>query len=791
GKIYTNVFSFPDGQTLPTSNTPEVWQWERTTPNIYFPSANVQSDGRIAARGNVGVGTTSPNYMLELSNRSSLTAPLGLFISPVLTYDFDNSDIFSVGVLRTDPDVLRFFPGGESSIASVPPLSIYNRFLGVRTARPRAALDSAGRAIISGSIRIGGYETSPTHAVGARLSGVGALAIRGSLYGWPSIKRGDRTDIYWTTDIGGSSSFVGIGQTLPQYELDVAGTINVTAGEGGNSFIITDRFIFERGLTETSHFLYDPVALDYVRLYVAGRELVMDDSLGQTINISKVLTGGSGAKGNLSIWAEGASNTLTILGEVPMLWIGPIGSDAGKVSMNAPIGMGSKIALSTYTVSHNWDVMPQDGSVGMAINSHGTYDGDLTRSGTFDSYVIKGIIDGWPDGPSNWSDGVGPIDRPYLIKGYDIALRNSKTRGQQTLFTKNGTAYGLAIDVSNVSVQEFGDRGYRFPAIFNAGVGSGVGIGITPSVELDVRGTVVANFFKISNGLIISTINVLNGGFSVVTPHRVAIGVNTPSVELEIGGAVESKGVNATQGLSAFYMNTKSSGLVIKETGLVGVGNTSPVALFDLKRQFDSPIDASYSFYNIDVVATNNTTVLVPVTGYSFTLNAINTGSTTFGNRLGTDTKAVSGLGLNVDLTGMQLTSTGSVVGLDVSVSNERSSRNVAVFLGGNVGIGTANPSIPLEVKGTIFGTNAPQASFLQEIKAASFNRLNIANGMVIPNDVNAGSMVVENDIRLQSFVAINSLELSTNTLNITGETLLNNVTANVLVKTVDMASAI
>ncbi len=789
GKIYTNVFSFPDGQTLPTRNSPEVWQWERTTPNIFFPSANVLSDGRIAAVGNVGVGTTSPNFTLELSNRSSLLSPGGPFISPVLTYDLNNIDLFSIGVSRFDTDVLRIFPGGESSISSIPPLSIYNRYVGIRTTRPRAELENSGKTAISGQVRIKGFESAPTHTVGVSKMSAGALAVRGSIYGWPSLDRGNgRTDIYWNTVVGDASSFVGIGQTVPEYALDVAGTINVVAG-GGNSFIISDEFRLENGLTEYYHYLRDSVAQSDIKLYVDRNDLVMDDSLGQTINISKVLTSGSGPKGFLAEWAIGASNTLTILAEAPLLWVSPVGAVAGYLVVTAPVALGAKISASTYTVSHNWSVMPLDGSRALGVVSHGTYDEDISRSGAFNSVGIYGVIDRWPNGAQDWNDNVGPTDRPFVIKGQDIVLRNSRVGSQSTLFTKNGTAYGLSVDVSNVTVQDVGDRGYRFPAIFMAGAGAGVGIGATPSVELEVRGTVISNFFKISNGLIISTINVENNGMSIYSPNRVGIGLSNPSVPLEVVGSISSVGARSSRGVIAQFLNTTSGGLVVTNTGLVGVGLSTPVALFDLYRQFGDPIVGPYSFYNVEIISTgNNGPVVVPVTGVGITLNAVNSGSTTFGNRLGSDTVAAKGYGIRLNLTGLALTPTGTAVGIDVKVSDSRSSRNATVFIGGNVGIGVSNPTSPLEVKGTIFGTDAPSANFLQQINVASFNRLIVPRGLLVLNDVIAAAMVVTNDVRLDNLIALNAIELGTTTLNVSGEAILNTVSVN-MIKSVDMVS--
>ena len=796
GKIYTNVFSFPDGQTLPTHNSAEVWQWERTTPNIFFPSANVLSDGRIAAVGNVGVGTTSPNFTLELSNRSSLLSPMGPFISPVLTYDLNNTDLFSIGVSRFDTDVLRIFPGGESSISSIPPLSIYNRYIGIRTTRPRAELENSGKTAISGQVRIKGFESAPTHTVSVSKMSAGALAVRGSIYGWPSIDRGNgRTDIYWNTVVGDASSFVGIGQTVPEYSLDVAGTINVVAG-GGNSFIISDEFRLENGLTEYYHYLRDSVAQSDIKLYVDRNDLVMDDSLGQTINISKVLTSGSGPKGFLAEWAIGASNTLTILAEAPLLWVSPVGAVAGYLVVTAPVALGAKISASTYTVSHNWSVMPLDGSRALGVVSHGTYDGDISRSGAFNSVGIYGVIDGWPNGPQDWNDGVGPTDRPFVIKGQDIVLNNSRVGSQPTLFTKNGTAYGLSVDVSDVTVQEVGDRGYRFPAIFMPGARVkeeveefGVGIGVTPSVELDVRGTVISNFFKISKRLEISTINVENNGMSIYSPNRVGIGLSNPSVALEVVGSISSIGARSSQGVIAQFLNTTSGGLVVTNTGLVGVGLSTPVALFDLYRQFGDPIVGPYSFYNVEIISSgNNGPVLVPVTGVEIALNAVNSSSTTFGNRLGSDTVAAKGYGVRLNLAGLALTPTGTAVGIDVKVSDSRSSRNATVFIGGNVGIGVSNPTSPLEVKGTIFGTDAPSANFLQQINVASFNRLIVPRGLLVLNNVIAAAMVVTNDVRLDNLVALNDIELGTTTLNVSGEAILNTVSVN-MIQSVDMVS--
>jgi hypothetical protein len=370
----------------------------------------------------------------------------------------------------------------------------------------------------------------------------------------------------------------------------------------------------------------------------------MDDASGQTINISKVLTSGTGAGGYLSQWASASQNS-GVLSETPLYWISTTGSNPGVLFATSSISLASRQNINNHRVSNNVFLLPNDGTQAIGVTTHGDYSGGLASSGAFKSTRIIGAIDGWPSFFGDWSNGVGPSD-PISIKGLNLVMDNTVLGSQQTYFTKNGTAYGIYSDVSNVAIQSVGDRGYRLPGVF---MGGGVGIGGTPSAELEVKGTVISSFFQISDGLVLSTLNVVNGAFSILNPNRVAIGSLTPSVELAIGGAVSANALRSVTGIKTNTFSSVSGGFAVPNTGFVGIGTTTPDSLFDLRKEFTAPIDEPYSFYNIEIISSDNGRVLVPVTAIGITLNAVNSGSSIFGNRLGSATKAATGYGIKID----------------------------------------------------------------------------------------------------------------------------------------------
>ncbi|NDC82622.1 hypothetical protein EB093_03020, partial [bacterium] len=790
GRLYSNVFKFPDGQTLPTSNSPETWQWETTTPNIFFPSANILANGRINATGNVGIGTTQPNNTLELSNRSSLQTNTA--ISPVLAFDINGQDVAGLGISRLDTTTLRFVPGGESVINNTPPLAVYGNYVGVRTTRPRASFEVSGKTIILSKMNINNYNPALIFGGGARRIGVGMLSIHGSIYGWPSIQAGSETNIYWTTQIGDEKSYIGIGRSDPAYELDVSGSIRVT-NSNGPAISVLDRFIFDQGLKELSHGFFnsanrsDPLQLNYVML--DNRELVLkrgddyvpssetDSRQPSVNNISQVITLGSGSGGYLGMWLETPLN-LGLLGDSPLRWKSATLGNQGALESSYNWSVGSLKNVGNYVVSGNFSIIP-NGQNALSINEHGYYASDLSQSGAFTGEDIATSITRWPDGPSNWMNGIGPAV-PIPLKGLNVKLKNYADRP----ITLKGTVYGLVTDVSQVAIQSAGDRGYRSSAIF---LGGKVGIGGTPNAELDVRGTVVSQFFKISNGLIISTINVQNNGLTIYSPNRIAIGNVTPSVALEVLGTVQTNQLIVDRGLDALSASISSASFVVLNNGTasrVGFGTSNPSSVLGVYHKFGGPVSEAYSAYKLEGVVGANANF--PFYGLNVTLNAVNGISKIYGNQLGSKSVPAVGIGLKIDLSGLQLDPDYSLIGLETIGDPEINHKNAATFIGGNVGIGLSNPSYPLEVKGTIYGTNAPSARFLDQARVASFSYMTIAGDMFVSGPM-IGSDVITNTLDLQSINLLSGANLPLVNLVVSDGTLISTFNVTDSVTAVDM----
>ena len=797
GAIVAEAFIFPDGQTLSASESVLVWSYVNTTPNIYFPSANLNASGRIAAVGNVGIGTTSPNSLLEISNRSNLQSLTGTLVSPVITFDLDGTDFYTFGVPRTETDVFRIGTGGESSLGSGSAFAVLDTRVGIAITRPLSSALSVGGNSLMSRLQIGTANLSSTTNLAVRSVNATKFLVNNQIIDWLAIPTLNRTDLFYDTSFDPNAippiySYVGIGTTAPIYAVDIAGTINIVSSANMPD-IVAENLIVEGDYYATKLVLRDAPAGSLADLEVTNKELVLDTD-GSVINISKVFTRGEGAGGYVGMWSIDAGvPSFSVLAQTNMYWTSPTADMAGIFLVTANTTQGRyQLYSDSFSASNNVNIGSGELSNMLAVQSVASHDGVLAHSRSHDATSINMLIQTWPEYGADWFGS----DAPQDLTGLSIRMANVPYNNAPTYFSSKAKAIGLQVDVSNVSLQQFTDEGYRFPAIF-MGADNQIGIGGTPNATLDVYGTLRAQTFQISEGLTISTINVLNAIY-VNAPGKVGFGTESPKTALDINGSIQSVGM-----VAPVLAQTLSAGgtLTVGTNGYVGMGISNPTAQWMLQKQFQSLPSSDFTFQVIDATIEDNN-VAKPLIGAHVVLSSVS--GNNYASQLGDvfGVKKVVGTGYKVDMSGLNVPTGGVIVGMSSTVSTNRDSdRKAAIFLGGNVGIGTSMPTYPLEVAGTIYATNAPAASFLTEQEVASFSMLNVANNLKVTQsgqfwDLSVNtlrqtnlrlegtlsipdqSLVVANQLLAQSFVSINET-ITVNAVRVASSAGLHTVSVN------------
>ncbi|MGE4169209.1 MAG: hypothetical protein AB7F28_00630 [Candidatus Margulisiibacteriota bacterium] len=757
GDILADSYILPTGEELSTSPSVEPWDWETTTPNIYFPSGNI---GNQPKAGFVGIGTVSPNSLLELSNLSNGS------ISPFLTFENYGTFQFGTGVWVSDPTALRFGPFASLALATPNTFVVKGSWAGINTASPNVPFDVRGTSIFS-SLRI--FSSSTNYTMAVSTVNMDKLYLEGRVISSTGTEWNATSNnrIYYDINVGpGVYSNIGIGTSVPQATLEVAGDVS------SNGYVVQQLVYFSDA---TNNFTTQQLNIrenkvlgqesgDIAQLKLASGKLNLYGSAG-VVNISEIFTAGLGNGGNLAFWLVSPNLSPIYLSETPFFsWD----------NLNQKWQITGNVNLaSTYNVTSNYLIKNQinfDGSLpelGTLVSTTINNTGDFSRVPDHTAASINVFVDTWP---SVWSPST-PTS-PFNIHGLNIVL----TRTNGSKLTQGAQAQGINVDVSNIQVQTAANPGYKYAGIFLGKVGIGLA---TPSAELDVKGIVSANNFVISNQLIMTTVNVQNA--LLVENGTVSIKASTGNSLLSIGGAAQFGEASIVNGFSGKTFSAKSNTFLVTSAGLVGVGNSSPVAQLDILKALsqstsqDLKMSKLTQIINTDSLGYNTTgldiQLLTATRNYVGPLN--NSGQTT--NLL------------NVDLSELYTTTGAVKVGIAVTMppTNNVGSNNAAIFYGGNVGIGTTQPvpTAALQVVGTLYATNFPQAQFLSGIKTASFNTLIVTANMVL-NTGNIQQMYV-GTLNQNTLTVLSGINSGAITLNVNGTLLVNstatfNGTANV-----------
>ncbi len=709
-------------------------------PNPGSPWADpgVNNNNTHRTQGFVGIGTPSPNSLLELSNRNE-SGHL-----PVITFDINGDDKYSLGVSTPSVSASTFLftiqPGGVLTTTPSFVVATSSVGIGIGLTQPSAALHVSGDAVVLGSMAIGTekinalYRLNVGGALNAQEVYIGGVRFLPSSSPW----RTQGSNIYFT------SGNVGIGISNPAYKVDVVGSIRATDFRLSNNLVSV-----AQDLTVKSLYLKDKVFSDpanYGKLFVQNTELKFTNSDGLTKTINSPLQKGTGTHGVLAYFVDDAT-----VGQSDVFWNGNL----PQLRVSGNMQVSRSFQDTGFSVESKVSAGEAQSAFGITATLNHTGANQFIRGFTGQNIDVT-IARSWGNGTQ------------LEVKGLDIAMRS----GAGANLLNSATAVGLRVDVSAVGV-ETSTGGAKYAAIFKGG---NVGIGtITPLSELEVVGTVSANYFSLSGGLTVSGSATLTVPSLVVTGGsplsdtfvarsvlqsgvflpRVGLGISNPEAgnhALMVNGVISANLVVLTGGLTAATLNIANSAFVVDASGNIGMGTSAPNGQIEMRRHI-------FGIQSQDVVSQKMAIVIDGASpGSLFSLDKNITGvdislSTVASNKLN-----ASATGLKIDLSNLALENISQAVGLDVNVKGTSGTRYAALFQGGFVGIGTSAPEADLHVSGNIKAVNLSLAGVLQA-DSATFNNLVVNKHVTVNGTVTINQLVVQGTLTANTMVLLSALE--------------------------------
>lgn len=741
--IYPNMFKDGDTFTSLQVGTGSVLATEYVFPDGTVIAANPlvvfgrNGDDIHYLTGNIGIGTTSPNSLLELSNVGGI-----LFNNrqdTLIEFDQNNTEYF-MGIAQSRNNIFRIFATKDAT----PPLAVSKNtvVIGSETSNASTSLYVPSKSIFTAPLAIGTTNINANDVYAASIYTTG-FNLNGEVV--------EANGTKWNTLSNGiykpATSLTGIGSNSPNATLEVIGTIKTSAGIVVNNelFVKSSANIRQLNLIEDEN---------SYEMKVTNQKLFIDD-----IVLSDILTRGlpsAESIGPIILWKDNPTTGIQFnIGESNFIWTSEIPGRTGQltVSKNIIVGQTNTRSGSSYTQSTDFKIGTTNITTSLQTESTISHDGSLSDSEDFTHKDIQVVIE------DTWTTPVSEANFP--IKGLDITLKNQNNTNGPSKFTFGSKAYGAYIDVSDVTAQESGEIGSKYAAIMLGNVGVNKFPEPTPLSDyiFDVNGGVSANSFQISQRLSIATINADNILF-VNDSSGVAIGTNSTDTALTVSGSIKAS--HAITGLLSGQSLMAGNSALFAGNNKVGFGTATPESLLHIKKVFN--ITPSEKVVNLKV--SSNLLSNLDAKGIDVTLETAE--NNTFGN----ETSQRTAHGIKIDYRGISAKPQGTIIGLKVSANANSETTPAALFLSGNVGINTPTPSALLEIKGTLRAINVERISLLTEQEAASFNRLSISDDNIQLNSVTANIVEVDNLIQNLSQIVINNqVNLPDVALIVTGNT--------------------
>ena len=670
---------------------------------------NVKGDG------NVGIGTTSPQSKLDVSHTirtiGAATPSSGKGVEirylsgdvgSVLSYNRDSS---SYTPLRLEGSVITLRESGSAV------LTVDGGNVGIGTTSPAKKLDVRGGYFITSD---GGTNEE------AFVQGGNGYAYFGN-YSTGKAAFGNSED--WTTLVADGGN-VGIGTTSPTQKLEVAGNIKLSGYiVDSNSeiidFAVNDLKVqgkhidAEFGVWARSYGTVRQMGIDggasYMGLYTSGTEKVRIDTSG---NVGIGTTSPVNAGGNASWLTIDAASGNAYSGGVAYTIGGAVKAyhyvESNYLRHQSQSGVGHRFTVNA-------------GTQAMIINTSGNVGiGTTSPSHTLDVNGELRVGTVVPQTSADFS-----VRRNGANIEFGHGNRTSGYYGTIGVQGNNGMPYiALSADCES-SVNTFTTRGFKGNVITTDGAGSlmfsqlttanATGQSLTERMRIDASGNVGIGTSSPSSRLHINKENAL----SVLTISRggtdLAVSTDIGSIEFKAdyqGSPISYGNIkmysNSLSGVrSSLDFNVKSASGSI-QTGLtvqgnsgtprVGIGTASPSeklhVVGDVRIEGDLTVNGSYTQIDTDVNTTEQWNVTNDGTGPAVTINQ----------------------------TGAQ----------DIMDVQDDGTSVFYIEDGGNVGIGTTNPTTTLDVRGDIKaeGANTPTIS-VKDTTNDLVGRLRAANSYV------------------------------------------------------------
>ncbi len=659
------------------ANALQIWNYQNA-PTLF--STNNTERLRITAGGNVGIGTTAPARALDVFTSGATELGLNSTSSP-------NGNIW------------RFISDTDSS------LQIYNQ------SQAKYAIYSNPRTSVgifmntNGSVGIGTTSPGATlhlNSGNLRLSTAGKLQLEssdnlGSYYMWNEGSAGTDKMAFGTTsgtaqivfDNGGS---VGIGTTTPGFKLNLYDT-NATAARiestANQPFATNDNATLVVARNEGSY------ATD------SGGTLGLGSTLGSgNGNVFALLKGASEAGANAGYLAFGTRTNAAYA------------TERMRITSGGNVGIGTTNPVGLFTVFGTGSTLILDNG-GSNTTSNGLY---IRNSGSATGYIQYSqnlnfqSSGGVPQITFNTAGSVGiGTTAPNSVK---FEVYNGNTR-----LTSSGDASILQFDDTGASLnQKFWDWTAR-------------------NGTLELR-TVSDDYSSASDvltitrsGTTVSSTNINNGNFYVAS-GSVGIGTTTASHQLTVGSA--GQGSFKAANTESYYLtrttSTGSSDWV--EIGTITTNATvQPLSYVVEINQHSNEHQYSEEYYGTNFLTTTNWTELAPRNGFAWSggrsvaleaaqgadIYTVKLRIRNLGAHSGAGTAYITVHVTNGTLAASSATGNGGTLSTGFAAGNigwyfpvqnstqfAPSTSGMFINSSGNVGIGTTNPTRPLDIFGAV-----------------------------------------------------------------------------------------
>ena len=646
-------------------------------PAAGSPFTMVQGEGSQSnayrTQGFIGLGTMTPNSLLELSNQNDEGS------MPVITFDYNNSDVVKMGLITSNTGVFFAIAPTDHFTSENATFIVTNNsvVIGRGVVDSNYSLDVSGNVFVDGKFAVATDNVHADYDVFVNgLLAVSTLNINGedfSISGQQNLWKSNGSNLYSTDNYN-----VAIGTDNANEALVVDGAMRVF-----DLHVSANQLALDGNVATKKLLLQDQVnQANYGELFVDsnGDLVFMYDGLSKSLTSPLQTVFDSNQSGPLAFWVDASTISYS-----PIYWD----------SLNSQLAMTSNLVINNYESQSNGLVISTNISflddVGMQISTDLDHQGEAAVADSYSLYKLDLNIE------EDW----GNPNKNLVLKGLDLNIAN----GIDDLILNNAAVVGVYVDVTSVNVGQ-NQRGNVYAAKF---LGGNVGIGVTePSEALEVAGVVSANYVNLASGFEISELTINEESSALIVKDNgslpaVGIGVADPREALEVAGVISANEV-FTDGIAIVTLNVGNGAFYIDATGNIGIGTMLPSASFEINHTIDANFAQPYIGEKI-VIEIDGVDRVGQEFYFSQDLTAFH---------LDLDTLANSQIannvvkGIDIDLVSVNLTADSKLYGLYVDVDNGISmdNRYAAVFMGGNVGIGTANPTVALDVNGSIKADN-------------------------------------------------------------------------------------